>query len=80
MVMSAPSKGTLQVSHPSAFVDTPRVTGLVASTGPLERDAAGPSEDLAATHRLETFRRALARSLDAVHLETAQELSMGEGG
>lgn len=67
-------------------VETPRsralVDGIAATLRGFERDAhLGASADSGpAARRLETFQRALARALQAAHLETVQELGVGESG
>lgn len=63
--------------HSRALVD-----GVASTLRRFERDAAEASTEPAgaAARRLETFQRALARALQAAHLETVQELSLGESG
>jgi hypothetical protein len=57
------------------------VDGVASTLRRFERDAAGACDETAgAARRLETFQRALARALQAAHLETVQELSTGENG
>jgi hypothetical protein len=57
------------------------VDGVASTLRHFEREAAGAtSEPAAAARRLETFQRALARAIQAAHLETVQELDLGEGG
>lgn len=55
--------------------------GVAATLRKLEREAAGaPGADISsagANRRLETFHRSLARSLQAAHMETVQELTVG---
>ncbi|MEX1271707.1 MAG: hypothetical protein WD990_07250 [Acidimicrobiia bacterium] len=72
------SQGTVIVGTPQsrALVD-----GVASTLRRFEREAADSShEPTAAARRLETFQRALARALQAAHLETVQELSLGESG
>jgi len=67
-------------------VETPRsralVDGVAATLRGFERDAhiTSPDDFGPAARRLETFQRALARALQAAHLETVQELGVGESG
>jgi hypothetical protein len=74
------------MTHATVIVGTPQsralVDGVAATLRMFEREAAGTSTeaDGAARRRLETFQRALARALQAAHLETVQELSSGESG
>jgi hypothetical protein len=57
------------------------VDGVASTLRRFERDAAGACDEPAgAARRLQTFQRALARALQAAHLETVQELSTGESG
>jgi hypothetical protein len=57
------------------------VDGVASTLRRFECDAAGACDEPAgAARRLETFQRALARALQAAHLETVQELSTGESG
>lgn len=70
------SQATVIVPQSRALVD-----GVASTLRRFERDAAGASpEPAGAARRLETFQRALARALQAAHLETVQELSVGEWG
>lgn len=55
--------------------------GVAATLRRLEREAAGQPEDPdsteSASRRLATFQRTLAKALQAAHLETVQELTVG---
>jgi hypothetical protein len=70
----------------TVVVGTPQsralIDGVASTLRHFEREAAGSSEETtgAAARRLETFQRALARALQAAHLETVQEMSQGESG
>lgn len=73
------------MSQATVIVGTPQsralVDGVASTLRRFEREAAGAStEPASAARRLETFQRALARALQAAHLETVQELSVGEWG
>ena len=58
------------------------LAGVASTLRRFERDAAGSPAGpaTAAARRLDTFQRALARAIQAAHLETVQELSLSEGG
>ncbi len=69
----------------SVIVGTPQsralVDGVAATLRMFERQAAGTARGQgAAARRLGTFQRSLARALQAAHLESVQELGLGEGG
>lgn len=74
------------MSQATVIVGTPQsralVDGVASTLRRFEREAAGSTQEPtgAAARRLETFQRALARALQAAHLETVQELSLGESG
>lgn len=55
--------------------------GVAATLRRLEREAAGNTGEPAlgdgASRRLATFQRTLAKALQAAHLETVQELTVG---
>ncbi|HVR33387.1 MAG TPA: hypothetical protein VMS74_11865 [Acidimicrobiia bacterium] len=82
--MTAPSdRGSEDMSQATVIDEQSRalIDGVAATLRRFERDAAGASaEPAGAARRLETFQRALARALQAAHLETCQELSLGESG
>ncbi|MEX2280152.1 MAG: hypothetical protein WEA76_08695 [Acidimicrobiia bacterium] len=70
------SQATVIVPQSRALVD-----GVASTLRRFEGDAAGAStEPSGAARGLETFQRALGRALQAAHLETVQELSVGEWG
>lgn len=56
------------------------VHGVAATLRRLEREAAGlitPEMEESARRRLDTFQRALAKTLQQAHLESVQELAVG---
>ncbi|MEX2655255.1 MAG: hypothetical protein WD532_09545 [Acidimicrobiia bacterium] len=70
------SQATVIVPQSRALVD-----GVASTLCRFERGAAEASPEAAgAARRLRTFQRALARALQAAHLETVQEMSVGEWG
>lgn len=74
------------MSQATVVVGTPQsralIDGVASTLRRFERDAAADSstEAEAAARRLDTFQRALARTLQAAHRETVQELALGESG
>lgn len=73
------------MSHPTVVVGNPRsrslVDGVASTLRRFERDAAGASPEVdAAARRLQTFQRALARALQAAHLETLEEMGVDDTG
>lgn len=72
------SQATIQVGDAAS---RSLLEGVAATLRRLEREAAGlPDGGISSTgaaRRLHTFQRSLARSLQAAHLETVQELAAG---
>lgn len=74
------------MSQATVGVGTPQsralIDGVASTLRRFERDASAGSstEAEAAARRLDTFQRALARTLQAAHRETVQELALGESG
>jgi hypothetical protein len=69
---------TIQMGHSASNT---LLEGVAATLRRLEREAAGHPESPAfgdgASRRLATFQRTLAKALQAAHLETVQELTVG---
>jgi hypothetical protein len=69
---------TIQVGHSASNT---LIEGVAATLRRLEREAADHPASLSvadsASRRLATFQRTLAKALQAAHLETVQELTVG---